>query len=52
MYMYHSVEISLNIFPSLRFYVKSILEHLEVQKMPFFAIMDTESAENGLNRGY
>ena len=27
------------IFLSLRFYVKSIWEHLKVQKMPFFAIM-------------
>ena len=31
-----------SIFLELRFYVKSIFENLEVIKMPFFAILETE----------
>ena len=27
------------IFPSLRFYVKSILQNLDARKLPFFAIL-------------
>ena len=37
------------IFLSLRFYVKSILEHIEVLKLPFFAILGALNVDNLVN---